>query len=251
MTTLLSLPHMSQPLKLWEKLELITGEGKKKGLYTARIEDFSNKGIIISSPEFIKGQTLLRENAEVLIVFTKEDAAYQCYSRISKYTKDGKNLYLLSRPSKIKRVQRRHFVRVDIIETLKYVCLDRVVDWDNFDKNATWHSTRTENMSGGGVLIKTEDIHELETRVLMKIGFFPDHGFPDVVAGIIRRAFKLEKQNMAGIEFIVTDDLSNYFKSNDFEKLPGSAKQFNLRTQNQLVSYIFQQEVELRKKGLL
>ena len=251
MSTLLSLPHMSQPLKLWEKLELVIGEGSQKGIYTARIDDFSNDGIIISKPEFVKGKILLRENAEVLVVFTKDDAAYQCFSKIKKHQVDGKSLFLLSRPGKIKRVQRRQFARVDIIESLKFVCLGRTVDWDNFAENAKWHSTRSENMSGGGLMIKTVDKLELNTRVLIKIGFFPNHGFPDVVAGVVRRAFKVEKQNMAGIEFIVIDSLGDYFTSDDIEKLPASVKRFDLRTQNKLVSYVFLQEVELRKKGLL
>ena len=251
MTTHLSLPHLSQPLKLWEKLELVIGEGDQKGIYTARIEDFDSEGILISSPEFVRGHTLLRENAEVLIVFTKDDAAYQCYSRINKHPKAGKNFYLLSKPGKTKRVQRRQFVRVDMLEQLEYARLSPVMDWENYADRLEWFSTTSENMSGGGVMIKTDEMLEPEDRVFMKIGFFPGQGLPEMIAGVVKRVFTVEKRTMVGIEFIVSDRLSDYFKSNDLPRLPASVKRFDYRTQNRLVAYIFQQEIELRKKGLL
>jgi c-di-GMP-binding flagellar brake protein YcgR len=253
MTVHLSLPHLSQPLKLWEKLELVTGEGDETGIYIARIEDFIAQGIVISSPEFVKGHSLLRENAKVLIVFTKDDAAYQCHSRIKRYPIDGKNLYLLSKPNRTKRVQRRQFVRVDMLKCLEYARLSPVMDWENYDDHLEWFSTTTDNMSGGGVMIKIDEELklELENRVFMKIGFFPGQGLPDMVAGVVRRVFTLEKRIMAGIEFIVSDRLGDYFKSDDLAQLPASVKRFDRRTQNRLVSYIFQQEIELRKKGLL
>lgn len=247
----LSLPHLSQPLKLWEKLELVTGEGDETGIYTARIEDFIAEGIVISSPEFVRGHTLLRENADVLMVFTKDDAAYQCHSRIKRYPLDGKNLYLLSKPSKTKRVQRRQFVRVDMLEHLKYARLSPVMDWENYAERLEWLGTTTENMSGGGVMIKMDVELELEDRVFIKIDFFPGEGLPETVAGVVKRVFTLEKRTMAGLEFIVADRLVDYFKSDDLRKLPASVKRFDRRAQNRLVSYIFQQEIELRKKGLL
>ncbi len=251
MTVHLSLSHLSQPLKLWEKLELITGEGDEIGIYTARIEDFVTEGIVISSPEFIKGHTRLRENVDVIIVFTKDDAAYQCYTRIKKYPIDGKNLYLLSKPSKTKRVQRRHFVRVDMLERLEYARLSPVMDWENNVDDLEWSSTTSDNISGGGVMMKIDEELELEDRVLLKIGFFPGQGLPEVVAGVVRRVFTLEKRSMVGIEFIVANRLVDYFNSDDIKRMPASVKRFDRRTQNRLVSYIFQQEIELRKKGLL
>lgn len=247
----LSLPRLSQPLKLWEKLELVAGEGDETGIYTARIEDFIAEGIVISSPEFVRGHSLLRENADVLIVFTKNDAAYQCHSRIKRYPLDGKNFYLLSKPNKTKRVQRRQFVRVDMLEHLEFAVLSPVMDWENYAERLQWLRTTTENMSGGGVMIKMDMELELEDRVFIKIDFFPAEGLPETVAGIVRRIFTLEKRTMAGLEFIVADRLSDYFKSDDLRKLPASVKRFDRRAQNRLVSYIFQQEIELRKKGLL
>lgn len=251
MTVHLSLPNLSQPLKLWEKLELITGEGDEVGVYTARVEDFVKEGIVISSPEFVRGHSLLRENAEVMIVFTKEDAAYQCHTRIKKYPRDDKNLYLLDKPSTTKRIQRRQYVRVDMLESLEYTLLSPVIDWEDFTERATWQAATTDNMSGGGLMMKLDSEVELGTRMLMKIGFFPATGLPEMLAGVVRRVFVIEKRELAGIEFIVADHLSNHFNANDLAKVPAAVKRFDRRAQNRLVSYIFQQEIELRKKGLL
>ncbi len=251
MTAQLTLPHLSQPLKLWEKLEIITGEGDEIGIYTARIEDFVREGIVISTPEFVKGHTLLRDKASVRVVFTKEDAAYQCQCRISKYPDNSRNLFLLSRPSKTKRVQRRAFVRVDMLEAIRYTCLSRVIKWEDFEEKAEWISSRTENMSGGGLLMKPIGDLETGTRLLIKVGFFPGIGLPETVCGIVRRIFTVEKCLMAGIEFIVSERLADHFNAEDFTHLPAAVKRFDRRAQNRLVSYIFRQEIELRKKGLL
>ncbi|MDH4032297.1 MAG: PilZ domain-containing protein [candidate division Zixibacteria bacterium] len=187
----------------------------------------------------------------MLIVFTKDDATYQCHSCIKKHPIDGKNLYLLARPSKTKRVQRRQFVRVDMLKHLEYTQLRPVVDWDNLAEGQKWLTATTENMSGGGAMIRIDKELEFDDRLLIKIGFFPGQGLPDTVAGVVRRVFTLEKQIMAGVEYIVADRLVDYFKSDDLKRLPDAVKRFDRRAQNRLVSYIFQQEIELRKKGLL
>ncbi len=247
----LTLPHLSQPLKLWEKLELVTGEGNEAGIYTARIEDFLGEGIVISSPEYIKGSTLLRENAEVRILFTKEDAAYQCYSRIKKHPVSGKNFYLLTPPRNVKRVQRRQFVRIDMHEQLRYARISPVMEWENYAERLEWTQTTTINMSGGGLLLKLNGELELLDRVFVQVSLFPGQGLPETVAGIVRRVLTIEKQMMAGIEFIVGEHLGEFFKSTDIKRMPASVTRFNYRAQNRLASYIFQQEIELRKKGLL
>ncbi len=247
----LTLPHLSQPLKLWEKLELITGEGSEAGVYTARIEDFLGKGIVISSPEYIKGRTLLRENSKVTIQFTKEDAAYQCYSRIKKHPISGKNFYLLTPPRKIKRVQRRQFVRIKMHEQLRYARISPVMEWENYAERLEWTTATTINMSSGGVLLNLHSELELLDRVFIQVSLFPSRGLPETIAGIVRRVLTVEKEMKAGIEFIVAEHLGEYFKSADIERLPASVTCFDRRAQNRLASYIFQQEIELRKKGLL
>ena len=95
----LEIPHLAQPLKLWERIELIVGEGDSSGHYWSRVEDFINDGILISEPEFLGGNTLLREKCEVMVVITRTDAAYRFYSRIRTFSNQGGRKLLLRPPN--------------------------------------------------------------------------------------------------------------------------------------------------------
>lgn len=247
----LTLPNLASPLKLWEKLEIIVGEADQAGYYAARIEDFTALGIVISSPEFMRGRTLLRENCDVLVVFTREDAAYQCRSRIRKYPDGGKNFYLLTHPDHIRRVQRRQYVRVEMLTPIKYARIGPVLAWEDYTERLEWTESTTLNMSGGGVLIKLDGELEPLDLVFVRIDLFSRIGLPDTVAGIVRRVCFVEKQRVAGIEFIVSHYLDEHFGLSDLHRLPVSVRRFDHRAQNRLITFIFKQEIELRKKGLL
>lgn len=247
----LTLPNLTQPLKLWEKLEIVASDGDQAGFYAARIEDFIGEGIVISSPEYIRGRTLLRENSEVLIVFTRDDAAYQCRSRIRMYPTSDKNFYILTPPGRIKRVQRRQFVRIEMLQRIRYARVGPVMDWEDYAERLDWIESTTLNMSGGGLALKLDSDLDLLDRVFLQIDLFPKQGLPAIVAGIVRRTFAIEKQKIAGVEFIVCDRLKEHFSSADLKRLPAPVTRFDRRAQNRLVTFIFQQEIELRKKGLL
>lgn len=77
-------PGGLKPLRVWEKIELLVGDGDSAGHYLARIEDFINGGIVITEPEFLSGNSLMRENADIMVVVCREDAMYQFASTIRK-----------------------------------------------------------------------------------------------------------------------------------------------------------------------
>jgi c-di-GMP-binding flagellar brake protein YcgR len=247
----LTLPNLSQPLKLWEKLEIVVGKGDKAGFYSSRIEDFVAEGIVISSPEYVSGHTLLRENAEVEILLTRDDAAYRCRSRVRKYPTAQKNFYLLASPGPIKRVQRRQFVRIEMLERLCYARVGPVMDWEEYAERLRWIDTTTVDMSGGGLAMKAESDLDRLDRLFLRIGFFPRQGLPETVVGIVRRRFTSDKRRIVGIEFIVSERLRDHFSVADVKRLPAAATGFDRRAQNRLANFIFQREIELRRKGLL
>ena len=120
----MQLPQVVEPLKVWDKLEIVVGDDDKKSVYFSRIEDFDHEGLVVTAPEFQYGDTLLRDNCDVVVMVTKGDAIYLMSSEISRYQKSSKNLYFLAKPSHIKRVQRRDFVRIDYLEDASYLHFD-------------------------------------------------------------------------------------------------------------------------------
>ncbi|MCK4656445.1 MAG: flagellar brake domain-containing protein, partial [candidate division Zixibacteria bacterium] len=84
-------------LKLWDKLDLEFFYGEQTGQYVGRIEDIREEGLIISRPDWRKGEPLFAEVAVCLITYYRQICAYQFGSRIVRsMTENKKRLYVLS-----------------------------------------------------------------------------------------------------------------------------------------------------------
>lgn len=243
----LMLPQISQPLTLWEKIQIIAGDGDDRGLYLARIEGFIGGGIIINTPEYIEGKTLLRDNSRVLVLFTKEDAVYQFYSRIKKLNVPRKNHYILSPPRHVKRVQRRQFVRIELFSKISYANIGT----SYCDQEIKWQDSVCLNLSGGGMLIKGTEGLNLSDIILIKANLFHKLGLSQLIVGVCQRIFYEEKQRCGGIEFIISDRIANHFSTDQLKALPPGITEFDSTAQNKLINYIFQQQIEMRQKGLI
>ena len=239
-------------LKLWERIRIIVGDEGSEGFYVARIEDFSGKKIIISNPELSAGKTLLRNNADCEVQVTRQDAVYMFHTKIHLQVDESERQYWLDNPDKITRIQRRQFVRIDMWQKISYALIKSINDTNHTCiTSLQWHDTASINVSGGGILIKTNGEVQVDDLVIIKSPFFDEIGIPDVIAGICRRSFKENDEYVCGIEFLLDDQIDSFIGCNCAKLLPESVYQYSLLMQNRLVIYIFRQQLELRKKGLL
>lgn len=252
--TQLALPMTNQPIQIWERIELVIGEGPESGLFSCRVEDFIGSGIVISKPEFVEGHSLLRENADVLVLLTRDDAVYQFRSKITTIKKEESRQFLLSLPTSVKRVQRRQHVRIDVCEKMSFAHIRPNLAHDDLMDRITWYDTVTINISAGGLLI---DVMEDEGKnveddiLLLRIPFFDDVSLPGMVVGKCCRWFKVERKLKCGLEFVLAKDLHRYLSNDELDRLPSSVRQFSVRGQSRLADYIFKQQIHLRNKGLL
>jgi c-di-GMP-binding flagellar brake protein YcgR len=183
---------------------------------------------------------------------TRQDAAYQFHSRIRRVTTHAKPIYLLTLPAaEAKRLQRRQFVRVELYAKASYANLTREKHEPSGGDAITWRKSTTVDISGGGMLIKADENLAPQDLLLVKIDFFPEIGLPDTIAAICRRTLHQEKDFLAGIEFLRSERLERHFNKQKIKGLPRSVRDFNSAAQNKLAVYIFHQQIELRKKGLL
>jgi len=246
-----ALQNATQPIKLWEKIEIYVGEGSDAGRYVARIEDFARDGLVVSSPEYITGGTLMRNGSDCTVLLTRRDAVYEFHSCITVSGEGNNRRYVLTPPGDVRRVQRRQFVRIELVKPFSFAIVpDRVTDEMSF-ATLDWRQTRTVNISGGGILmaapvpIKTGDL------LLLKMKFFGEVGLPLALGAICRRTVTQKEQLLAGIEFIRAENLTRLFNEGQRRLLPESASYFDQTMQNKLVNYVFQEQVRLRQKGLL
>ena len=138
-----------------------------------------------------------------------------------------------------------------LMDKISWAIVKPVMDYDSFEDALTWHESTTVDLSGGGALIRVSEELTADDRVLIRLALFQGLGLPETVAAVCRRAAVREQQRLAGLEFILSDYLRKHFDSRELEQLPASVGLFDRAAQNKLVNFIFQQQVELRQKGLL
>jgi len=246
-----NIPQTSQSLEIWEKIEIIIGGDDSLGRYVARVEDFTDEGIVISPPEFINGTIRLRDNIDVRGMIARDDAVYEFQSRIRKVTENGHSHYLLSDAKNFRRVQRRQFVRIETLKDISIIPIKEDISSELVMPKRAWDDAVSVNISGGGMLLQTSFELRKGTIMLLKSRFFIETGMPITIAAIVRRCRGTKKCFHSGIEFIRADHLNAFFTHDEIAQLPESATQFDFQVQSRVVNYVFQQQVNLRQKGLL
>ena len=238
-------------LKVWEKIRIIVGSGLKAGVYEARIEDIINGGIVVTDPAFVSGKTLLRQDAQVAVQITRKDAAYQFESRIKKQTGGPRNRIILTPPRRLTRIQRRKFARVEHLAGLRYGACRFDMNWTDWRKKISWKEGFASNISGGGILMAVDEGLAKGDLAAFSIDLFLDAGLSPYILGESRRTYEDEGKRFSGIQFLTTEALENSLPQQLFTKIPIQFREFTLRSQDKLATYVFQVEIEQRKKGLI
>ncbi len=236
------------PLEIWDKVEIVVGDDKGQGIYVSRIEDFNQDGFIITKPDWIRGGKGLTFYSYVYVQFKKPDAMYRFSARLRPLNgKDSGQLQLFSF-GRVERVQRRQFVRIRYTISLKYSI---VKDSEGTAHQENWVSSMSEDVSAGGMLIRTQGEVSENDLVILRVGRFDVMGIPPFIAGICRRKTRFNEQSVAGIEFLTDDTLHDHFSDAELAKLPPQLTKFNRHVQNRLVRFVFEEQVRERQKGLL
>ena len=238
-------------LKVWDKVCIVVGEGREVGTYESRIEDIGNGGVVITTPEFISGRTLLRNGVPVAVQITRDDAAYQFYSRIRVQENGRLRKFILTPPRRLDRVQRRMFARVGFTFGVVFAPLPARVDWSNWEEQLIWHKVNGVDISGGGILLKVPEPIKPGDLALLQIDVFYEADLPGIVAACCHRAFTSESGKYGGFEFLITDELNRYFSLSALKAMPKPVKEFGLRAQDRLVTFLFRKQIEFRQKGLI
>lgn len=247
----ITLPQLKPNLQVWDKLEILVGDEPDRGRYTTRIDDFTGDGIVLSEPVYITGGTLLRDKCSIIVIVTREDAVYQFSAVISRTKGPIGALYHIKMPRRLSRVQRRRFVRVELLKPVSFTPVDEIKWEDNWEEKAKWHDAVCINVSGGGMLLESSQKIEDEKIILLKTVFFFEVGLPLTIAAVCRRMFSENGRFLAGVEFLLPDRLKRFFRTEELNRLPESVHMFDHRAQARLESHVFKEQIELRKKGLL
>jgi c-di-GMP-binding flagellar brake protein YcgR len=237
---------------IWERLRLTVGDEGREGTYSCRLSDIHDDRLVISRPQYERGKTLMSDNRIVTVYSIRSDAAYAFSARLKETRpKSADEMYLLEL-GKIRRVQRRRFVRLDKLIRLKYLVLPRPVKKPIEPRAAEMIASQSINLSAGGLLIPVDTDMAVEDILFLALESYGLGKLPPYMLAACRHTRILEnKQQVAGVEFILHEDLPRYLSRSEIPFLPEAALRFDDSMQNELVSELFAEQLVMRQKGIL
>jgi c-di-GMP-binding flagellar brake protein YcgR len=161
------------PLRINDRLQVIVlgTDEEVPTTYLSRVEDFTDGVALIGWPTHAGIRAPLRENDRLSLTYVEESGVYRLTGRVVQRVFEPLPLIRVLPDGELERVQRREYVRVPAM--LEVRLFARVVTTATGDEEASVNmiSTRTVNISGGGILIhhsvspKLGSIYETKLRL--------------------------------------------------------------------------------------
>ncbi|MGM0409724.1 MAG: flagellar brake protein [Bacillota bacterium] len=208
-------------LKVNQSIEVEIRKGAYSGNYASKIEEINEDNIKILTP-FKRGEIIpVHIGTNLNIFFTGKDAAYTFHSQVIDRLKEKVRLLVITPPEEINRIQRRDFFRLDVKKDAKY----RKVN-EELEPEEEYLETSTIDLSAGGVRLALES--ELAKGDLIEI-IIDIPVLEEEIIGEVRQIYSLKNGKAAGIEF----------------------KGISQHTRDSIMSWLFDYQRKLRKKGML
>lgn len=211
-------------LQINARIELEVDDPDYAGKYFSRIMDISRKEIKIMAPS-VQGTVLpIPTRTRVRITFVGERALYSFNTIIVSRFNDPISGFTLKVPNKLRRIQRREFVRLEVKIQNRY----RVVNEVNLleEDSRPYNQGYIFDISGGGVRFYSDEEIEVDSYLEMLLDIEPINT-ENLVGKVVRCIEREEGGYEIGVAFL--------------ELTPS--------TQDQIISWIFDKERELRRKG--
>jgi len=217
-------------LQINQRIELDVNYGEYAGTYLSRVEEIGEKEIKVAIP-VEKGTIVpLRLKTPVTITFLTKDAVHSGQTFIIGRTLHPIPVLILLMPEKFKRIQRRDYVRIE-------ARLPVQVQIKENDEESMSLSACTANISGGGMMlvIQQEDLAiPLNSTLEVTIEIPEENQIIQAVGQVVRSQTIKSTINdndelIIGIKFTLIEE----------------------KAREQIISYVFKRQRELRKLGLL
>lgn len=199
--------------KLNKKLEILVDEK----YFNSNVQDVTKDYIAISIPTNAGEYLPLSKGAMIEVIYYEEENIYKFESTIIGRKFENIPILLLAKPKEIKKIQRRKYVRVPLIQTAKYINFknDPKTNLSKIDAKKYLKAVLVD-LSGGGMRVKVSE--EIKSNDFLLVSLTVNE--EDVlIVGQTKR--------------IVKDDDGRFICGLSFESLDNG-------TREQLIRYIFQ-----------
>lgn len=167
---------------------------KDDSTYLSLIQDINDDYLLIDVP-YAKGEYLhsFKEGDTIEIDYYNDNSYFMFKVKvIARQKENGIPVYKVTIPEEIKKVERRDFVRIDILENVFY------------NKNDKWNKAVLLDLSGGGMRIRIKE--DIEVGDKIQVNLFIDEEKIQVNGVIVRVIQNEDKENICGLEFIDIDE---------------------------------------------
>jgi c-di-GMP-binding flagellar brake protein YcgR len=238
-------------LELWDKLELVFEDRGRTGRYRTRLEDVTDKHLVINRPSLLSGDALFAEGAEFTAYFYKTDSAYAFNGKILGKNPEGLDTYLIPRPQSIDRNQRRRYYRIEVDMPAVLVPADDLLAGKLESDDLPEFEATCLNLSGNGTLCRTRFGADITDKLFVALRV-ADINREFSFLGVIRRQeSKEEGWHNYGIEFFTVEEQQLLLSNAQLQRVPKRYHSFTETHRTTLLNYIFSQQVALKKRGLL
>lgn len=215
-------------IKVNQNAQIIVRDGPYPGTYLTRIEDLTEDYIKIAMP-IAQGQLVpISAGTKVDVLVLDYSRAYGFSSTVIQRQTFPLPMIKIQFPEKVKKVQRRNFVRVQATLSVQYYFNEY---HKKEEEELPVYCGRTLDLSGGGICLFTEHLVKYGQKIYLTIQL-PNSIEVKTIGKVVRTeqlGSGFEKKYKLGIQFI----------------------EINERDRDKIISYIFEIQRQLIKKGLV
>jgi c-di-GMP-binding flagellar brake protein YcgR len=236
-------------LNLWDRLTLILRKGDRKSEFLTRVEDIKRDSYVLETPIRHSGDLHLAKGDAVDVIYNRADAVYSFKASIFDLFAGDTNTLIINRKSATNRIQRRQYVRLDISGKISF----RPLDYSDSKDSALGPESSgiLLNISAGGLLFESPIKVKHHDFLVLSFSLKGSQVLENVLGVVKRCEGSRTKGYLIGAEFLTKHNLKEYNLEKIEEFLPPGSGTFDENLQKLIVQFIYNQQVELRKKGLL
>lgn len=176
--------------------------------YKSTVEDIQEEYYLINIPiaeglEYL----MLQQGQKIEIDFVKDGGYYIFTAEVlGKHIENGKRFYKITVPQEAENIERRDFVRVNLVDYIFYKFKDK------------WNKAMVMDISGGGMRLKIKEKVNVEDEIVVGLAFGNESY--QLKGSIVRVTINENKENICGIEFIdMSEKIRDKIIAKIFEKL--------------------------------
>jgi c-di-GMP-binding flagellar brake protein YcgR len=222
----MSMQDINKFLSIGAKIHLLIMNDNNQSQYVSRVDNINEDGTIdVLIPISKRRIVYINEDTVLKVIITKEAAIYEFKAEIENKLFGVDPLLRLKRTSDIQKIQRRNYFRLKSLNTIK---IRKIVNLKEAIFSEYFNATMVD-ISGGGLAFNSE--LELDINDLIEISVTLNSNTINLL-GMVVRADRSE------------DNLKKMGYGINFEKITETER-------NIIMSFIFEEQRKLVKKGLI